>query len=89
MNKGELIEAVAAELGGSRAQAAKAVEAIIGCITEGVKRDDNVTIVGFGTFQKKKRAPRTVRNPATKELMNVDASTTVSFKPSKVLKESV
>lgn len=89
MNKGELIEAVAAELGQSKAIAGRSVEAIITCITEGVKRDANVTIIGFGTFSKKQRAARTVRNPATGEKMEVKPSTTVTFKPSKNLKETI
>lgn len=87
MNKGELIEAVAAELGESKAAANRAVDAIVKCITNGVKTDDSVTIVGFGTFQKKLRAARTGRNPATGEPINIKASTTVGFKPSQSLKE--
>lgn len=89
MNKGELIEAVASETGESKAAAGRAVDAIIQAITDGVKRDDSVTIVGFGTFSKKTRAARTMRNPQTGQPMQVDASTTVSFKPSKNLKDSL
>ncbi|MCL4210056.1 MAG: HU family DNA-binding protein [Phycisphaeraceae bacterium] len=89
MNKGELIEAVAAELGESKAQASRAVEAIIKAISTGVKKDDAVTIVGFGTFQKKTRAARTGRNPATGEPMKIKATKTVGFKPSPSLKSSL
>lgn len=89
MNKGELIEAVAAELGESKASVSRSVDAIVRCITSGVKTDESVTIVGFGTFQKKKRAARTVRNPATGEPIRVKESTTVAFKPSKGLKETL
>lgn len=89
MNKGELIEAVAAELGESKAQASRAVEAIIKAISAGVKKDDAVTIVGFGTFQKKTRAARTGRNPATGEPMKIKATKTVGFKPSPSLKSSL
>ena len=52
-----------------------------------MKTDENVTIVGFGTFQKKLRAARIGRNPATGEPINIKASTTVGFKPSQSLKE--
>lgn len=87
MNKGQLIEQVASELGGSKAAAGRAVEAVIGSITNGIREDQAVTIVGFGTFTKKNRAARTGRNPATGEPMQIQASTTVGFKPSQALKE--
>lgn len=89
MNKGQLIEAVASELGDSKASASRAVDAVISCITEGLKHDEAVTIVGFGTFTKRARKARTVRNPATGEPMHVDASTTVGFKPSQNLKQGM
>lgn len=89
MNKGELIDAVAAELGESKASATRAVEAVIASITKGVKIDDAVTIVGFGTFSKKKRAARTGRNPSTGEPMAIKASQTVAFKPSQSLKSEI
>lgn len=87
MNKGQLIEAVAAELGEPKASAARAVDAVISSITTGIKHDDAVTIVGFGTFAKKDRPARTGRNPSTGEPMQIRASTTVNFKPSQNLKE--
>ncbi len=86
MNKGQLIEAVASELGESKAEASRAVVAVINCITEGVKRDQSVTIVGFGTFTKKARSARTGRNPATGQPMEIKASTTIGFKASQALK---
>ena len=89
MNKGQLIEAVAAQLGESKAAASRAVDAVTGCITEGVKRDNTVTIVGFGTFTKKSRAARTGRNPATGQPMEIKASTTVGFKASQALKDKM
>lgn len=89
MNKGQLIDAVAAELGDSKASASRAVEAVIGSITQGIRADDAVTIVGFGTFSKKNRAARTGRNPATGEPMAIEASTTVGFRPSQALKETL
>jgi DNA-binding protein HU-beta len=89
MNKGQLVEAVATELEMSKAAASRAVDAVMRSITSGIKQDDNVTIVGFGSFSKKQRSARTVRNPATGEPMEIQASTTVGFKPSQALKEEL
>jgi DNA-binding protein HU-beta len=89
MNKGQLIDAVAAELGNSKAGAARAVDAVMTSIANGIQVDEAVTIVGFGTFTKKDRPARTGRNPATGEPMQIKASTTVGFKPSQSLKERV
>ena len=89
MNKGQLIEAVASQLGESKAEASRALEAVINCITEGVRHDRSVTIVGFGTFTKKTRAARTGRNPATGQPMEIKASTTVGFRASPALKEEL
>ncbi|MCA9289973.1 MAG: HU family DNA-binding protein [Phycisphaerales bacterium] len=89
MNKGELVEAVAARLGDSKAQASRAVEAVVASIAEGLKRDEAVTIVGFGTFTRKQRAARTGRHPMTGEPMEIKASRTVSFRPSPTLKDTL
>lgn len=89
MNKGQLIEAVASELGESKAEASRAVVAVINCITQGAKRDQSVTIVGFGTFTKKSRSARTGRNPATGQPMEIKASTTIGFKASQALKQAL
>lgn len=89
MNKGQLIEAVSSELGDSKASAARAVDAVVKSIVNGLKKDDSVTIVGFGTFSKRNRSARTLRNPATGELIEVKASKTVGFKPSQGLKQGL
>ena len=89
MNKGQLIDAVAAQLGDSKASASRAVDAVIDCIATGIKADDNVTIVGFGTFSKKNRKARMGRNPISPEPMQIQASRTVGFKPSQSLKSEV
>ncbi|MCI0674198.1 MAG: HU family DNA-binding protein [Phycisphaerales bacterium] len=89
MNKGQLIEAVAAELGDSKAAATRAVDAVINCITNGIKRDEGVTIVGFGSFVKRQRKARVGRNPVTGEPLQIDASRTVGFRPSQNLKQGV
>lgn len=89
MNKGQLIEAVASELGDSKAAATRAVDAVINCITTGIKADESVTIVGFGTFAKKHRKARTGMNPITKQPMQIEASKSVGFKPSANLKQDL
>ncbi len=89
MNKGQLIEKVASDLGSTKTMAGKAIESVIKCIAEGIREEDAVTISGFGTFSRKLRAARTGVNPSTGEPMQIDASKTVGFKPSQSLKESV
>ena len=63
MNKGDLVEAVAAELNTNKTDAAKAVEAVLSCIAKGVKTDGKVSIMGFGSFIKRDRAARTMNDP--------------------------
>jgi DNA-binding protein HU-beta len=89
MNKGELIEAVsgAAEL--SRAEATRAVDAVIDCVTKSLARGDSVSLVGFGTFTVKKRSARTGRNPRTGEMIQISASNVPGFKAGKALKDAV
>lgn len=89
MNKGELIESVASQMGETRAMAARAVDAVLESIAAGVKDHDRVTISGFGSFEKKRRAARTGMNPATKEKIQIAPSTTVGFKPAASLKSSM
>lgn len=89
MNKGELIEAVASQMGETRAMAARAVDAVLESIAAGVKEHEKVTISGFGSFEKKRRSARTGMNPATKEKIQIGASTTVGFKPAPSLKSSM
>jgi DNA-binding protein HU-beta len=88
MNKGQLIEAVATEMNDSKAAATRAVDAVINCITSGIKQHDGVTIVGFGTFLKKHRKPRIGRNPVTKQPIQWPASKTVGFRPSQSHKQT-
>jgi DNA-binding protein HU-beta len=89
MNKGQLIDSVAADLETSKAAAARAVEAVLTGMVNGIKHDDNLTISGFGSFFKKARAARTVRNPMTGVPIEVKATTTVSFRPSQALKSDL
>jgi DNA-binding protein HU-beta len=89
MNKADLIEAVAAEINEPKAQANRAVDAVLAAIVAGLKRDGTVNIAGFGNFVKKNRAARMGRNPITKEPIQIKASTTAAFRPSTQLKTSL
>ena len=89
MNKSQLIEEVATDLGIPKAAAARAIKSMIKSIQNGIDLDSAVTISGFGTFIKKDRPARTGRNPATGEPMDIKASKTVNFKPSQTLKDSM
>jgi nucleoid DNA-binding protein len=89
MNKGDLIEKVAEQTGESKAGAARMVEAVLGCIVDGVHREEKVSITNFGTFKKKQRKARVGINPITKQPMEIKASTTVGFSPSETLRNGV
>ncbi|MAB72566.1 MAG: DNA-binding protein [Planctomycetaceae bacterium] len=86
MNKGDLVELVAADLGGPRSHAEKAVRAVLDAVLEGVERDGSVTLAGFGTFERKHREARPGRNPRTGEALVIPASSTVAFRPAAALK---
>ena len=89
MNKNDLINAVAEKAGLTKKDADKAVAATIDAITEALKKDDKVQVVGFGTFEVRSRAARTGRNPQTKEAMTIPASKAPVFKAGKALKDAV
>jgi len=89
MNKGELIESVAAAAGMSRADATKAVDAVLDSITRTLAGGGGVSLVGFGTFSVKARAARMGRNPRTGEAIQIKASNVPGFKAGKALKDAV
>jgi DNA-binding protein HU-beta len=89
MNKAELIDTVADAADLSKASAARAVDAVTDAIAEALKKDEQVTIVGFGTFSVRKRAARSGRNPRTGETIHIKASNVPGFKPGKGLKDAV
>ena len=89
INRAELNEAVAKAMDCSKAQADRAVGAVIESIAKGLKRSGSVSIVGFGTFSVKKRKARTGRNPRTGEQITIKASKSVGFKAGKPLKISL
>lgn len=89
MNKAELIAAVAAKTGITKKQAAEAVDAVTETITNTLKTGESVLLVGFGTFEAKKKDARTGRNPKTGEPIEIAARTVPGFKPGKDLKDAV
>ena len=89
MNKGDLIDSVANEAGLSKADAGRAVDALIGAVTGTLKGGGQVSLVGFGTFSVKARAARMGRNPRTGEAIQIKASNVPGFKAGKALKEAV
>ncbi|HHW4678659.1 MAG TPA: HU family DNA-binding protein [Xylella sp.] len=89
MNKTELIDGVAAAANLSKAEAGRAIDAVVSEITGALKKGDSVTLVGFGTFQVRLRAERSGRNPKSGELIMIAASNNPSFKPGKALKDAV
>lgn len=89
MNKQELIDSVAAQADISKADATRAVDALVDNVTGALKKGDQVTLVGFGTFSVKERAARTGRNPQTGETIQIKASKVPGFKAGKALKDAV
>lgn len=89
MNKAELINAVAASAEVSKKDAEAVVSATLEAITDALKNGDKVQLVGFGSFEVKKRAERIGRNPKTKESIKIPASTVPVFKAGKALKDAV
>jgi len=88
MNKAELVDAVQKALGkeATKRAAEEAVAAVLDAVVKGIKKDKKVQIIGFGTFEVKKRAARIGRNPKTGESMKIAASKNVGFKASSTLK---
>lgn len=89
MNKSELIEAVAKESELTKADAEKALNAMIATVVKAVSKGDTVTLVGFGTFKSLKRAARTGRNPATGAALKIAASTSPKFTAGATFKTAV
>ena len=89
MNKAELISAVAANADVSKKEAEAVITATLDVITNALKEGEKVQMVGFGSFEVKKRAARVGRNPQTKEAVEIPASVVPAFKAGKALKDAV
>ncbi|PLX34121.1 MAG: DNA-binding protein HU [Hyphomicrobiales bacterium] len=89
MNKNEIIAAVADKSDLSKADAGKAVEALLGVITDALKDGGDVRFVGFGTFSVSHRAATTGRDPRTGNTVQIAARNNARFKAGKALKDAV
>ena len=89
MNKSDLVQSVADSSGLSKADSAKAVDAVFECITSSLQAGDDVRVVGFGTFSVSRRAASTGRNPQTGESIQIAASNQPKFKAGKALKDAL
>ena len=85
MNKSELIAAMAAKTGETKKAAEASVNAFVEVVTDSLKKGDKVQLVGFGSFEVRKRAARKGRNPQTKEEIKIPASKAPVFKAGKAL----
>ena len=89
MNKNDLIDAVAERTGLAKSDAARAVEAVLGAITDTLAKGEAVALSGFGSFVTKVRSARTGRNPRTGEPVAIPASRAPAFKAGKALKDAL
>ena len=89
MNKTELIAAIAEKAEITKKDSEKALKAFIDVVTEQLKKDDKVQLVGFGTFEVSKRAAREGRNPQTGKTMKIAACKAPKFKAGKALKDAI
>ena len=89
MNKAELIDAVASSTDMSKAEAGRAVDAVLGSITNSLATGTKVSIGGFGNFEVRDRSARMGRNPQTGETIHIAATKVPAFKAAKALKMAV
>jgi len=88
MNKGDLVNEVA-KIVSTKKEAQAAVDCVFDIITKALKKKNDVTLVGFGTFKVSKRAARTGRNPQTGEAIKIKAKSVPRFVAGKALKDAV
>ena len=89
MNRKELIDALATKTGASKADADRALGALLEIISDTLKKGESLSLVGFGSFEVRKRAARTGRNPKTGEELKIKASKAPAFKAGATLKAAV
>jgi nucleoid DNA-binding protein len=89
MNKSELIDAIAKASKLTKADAERALNATIGSITKALKGGHKVQLIGFGTFEVRKRAARMGRNPKTGKELKIAATKVPAFSAGKTLKDAV
>jgi DNA-binding protein HU-beta len=89
MNKGELVDSIADKANVTKKEADAVLSAAIDIIVSSVAEGDKVTLVGFGSFEKRERKEREGRNPKTGESMTIAATTVPAFSAGKAFKETV
>ncbi len=89
MNKSELIDAVSAKAGLTKADTDRAYKALVEVITEELAKGETVALVGFGTFLVRDRQARSGRNPRTGETISIESAKIPAFKAGKALKDAV
>jgi DNA-binding protein HU-beta len=89
MNKGELVDAVAAKANVTKKQADEVISAFLSVVTEAVANGEKITLVGFGSFERRERSEREGRNPKTQEKMTILATRVPAFSAGKQFKEKV
>lgn len=89
MNKSDLIDAMAADAGITKAAAKKALDSFLGNVEGSLKKGDRVSLVGFGSWSVSERAARDGRNPQTGKTIRIPAKKVVKFKPGSGLQDSV
>jgi DNA-binding protein HU-beta len=89
VNKLEMIDFIAKSADISKAAAQRALDAAVASIKTSLKKGDDVTLVGFGTFYVSERAARTGRNPRTKLEISIPAAKVPKFRPGKALKDAL
>lgn len=89
MNKADLVALVSKEAGITHAEASTALDAFVTAVQKALKKDDRVSLVGFGSWEVRKRAARNGVNPQTGEKIKIAARKVVKFNPGKELRDLV
>ncbi|MEH1997147.1 HU family DNA-binding protein [Nostoc sp.] len=89
MNKGELVDAVAAKTNITKKQTDEIISAFLSVVIEAVANGEKITLVGFGSFERRDRSEREGRNPKTQETMTIPATRVPAFSAGKQFKEKV
>lgn len=89
MNKAELVAVVAEKANMTKKDAERAINATVEAIQEALAKDDKVSLVGFGTFEVRRRAARKGRNPKTGEEISIEATRVPAFRAGKGLKDVI
>lgn len=89
MNKSELIDVIAEAASISKSAATKTLDALLVSMTKALKKGEDITLIGFGSFTVRERKARVGRNPKTGDVLQIAASRVVAFKAGKTLKDTM